>query len=299
MISAKAIADSIAQGVRLTTLEVVMPRFILAEFNAHRAFSRNSASSRAIPVERRIRDIEADPFAPMAFGKNRKGMQAGEGLDEEANEAAASCWRFAMLKAIQEAKNLVTLGVHKQHANRFLEPFAWHTCVCTATEWDNFFALRISPMAQPEIRAVAEAMKVAMDESMPRKRQPGEWHLPYLNAKEEVESRMGGAIGTWVKISCARCARVSYLTHEGKRDPQADLDLYKRLASAGHMSPLEQACQVEPEGRPLTVLDYDYTDPSGQRMVERPRFIGNLRAPWISHRKQIPGEDVFKGGEGR
>ena len=49
-IKAVIAADSInVKGKRITTFIVTMPRIVLAELNTHRVFSRNSASSRAIP----------------------------------------------------------------------------------------------------------------------------------------------------------------------------------------------------------------------------------------------------------
>ena len=54
LISAEIIADTYCEFTdeRVTTMEVTMHRFVLAEFNTHRVFSRNSASSRAIPVRK-------------------------------------------------------------------------------------------------------------------------------------------------------------------------------------------------------------------------------------------------------
>lgn len=293
--SAKIVADSIAFGVRLTTLEVVMPRFILAEFNTHRVFSRNSASSRAIPVEKRIAAIRADPFVPEAFGANKRGMQAGEALGDDEQAAARLAWVAAMETATRHAAILAQLGVHKQWANRLLEPFAWHTVVVTATEWDNFFALRISSEAQPEIRRVAEAMKAAMDASTPVGRLPGEWHLPYTDERDQMDvlvrhsdpTALSTALAVrredeLAKLSSARCARVSYLTHDGLRDVNADLALHDKLLASGHMSPFEHAAKVAIGG--------DYL----MRTSNGPEFVSNFRFPWIQYRKTIPGEDVFR-----
>src|SRR6188474_2541487 len=123
--SVKVLADSLAvrgkHTSRLTTMEVTLPRIVLAEFNTHRVFSRNSASSRAIPVEKRIAAIEADPFEPEAFGKNQKGMQASQDLSSDDDVMARAAWRKACADAIISAKTLATLGVHKQLANRIIE----------------------------------------------------------------------------------------------------------------------------------------------------------------------------------
>lgn len=269
--SATVLADSIAHGVRLTTLEVVMPRIVLAEFNTHRTFSRNSASSRAIPVEKRIKQVRKAPFVPEAFGANQRGMQAGETLSRTKNWMARALWIAAMHLSCLAASLLARIGVHKQWANRLIEPYSFQTVIVTATEWENFFALRLSPEAQPEIRRVAELMKAAMDASVPAPRNVGEWHLPLVSS-EDVELPLMDR----VKCSCARCARVSYVTHDGKRNPEADIGLHDKLLTSGHMSPFEHAAQVQKPSRAKT-----------------PVFYGNFRGPWLQYRKQLPGEAVF------
>jgi thymidylate synthase ThyX len=81
-IKAKIVADSISpQGHRITTMLLTFPRFILAELNTHRVFSRNSASSRAIPFEKMVKMVEEDPFIPIAWQKDHRRMQGTEYLD--------------------------------------------------------------------------------------------------------------------------------------------------------------------------------------------------------------------------
>jgi thymidylate synthase ThyX len=227
--------DSVSPiGVRLTTLEVTFPRFVLAEFNTHRVFSRNSASSRAIPTAKLIERVEHHPAMPLEWGRNRAGMSAGEVLDGEDARRAQAIWLHARDEAAARVRELLELGVHKQELNRLLEPFLWHTVVVTATEWDNFFELRCAPSAQPEIRAAALRMRDAIAGSPPRPVAHGQWHAPLLQADEEAldaETRR--------RISAARCARVSYLTHEGKREIAKDLELYDRLRADRHLSPFE------------------------------------------------------------
>jgi thymidylate synthase ThyX len=143
-INATIVADSInPQGDRITTMLVTFPRFILAELNTHRMFSRNSASSRAIPFEKMVKMVQEDPFIPIAWQKDHKGMQGTEyftsDIDIEANEIK---WNAAKERAIKTTISLHDLGVTKQLCNRLLEPFMWHTVLITATEWENFFALR-------------------------------------------------------------------------------------------------------------------------------------------------------------
>lgn len=274
MYSAKIIADSVSRhGQRLTTMEVVFPRMVLAEFNTHRVFSRNSASSRAIPVEKQLRKIKEQPFVPEYWGANQSGMQAEAELIAEAKDAALDEWLAARDSAVAHVEKLLAIGLHKQLANRILEPFMWHTVIVTATEWSNYFALRANEMAQPEIRKVSELMQTAYEASTPKQLSDDEWHLPLIQAEEydgvfekSDDARM---------ISAARCARVSYLTHEGKRDLSADIVLYDRLTSGGHMSPLEHVA------RPLT-----------EDELSGGEFRGNFRG-WMQLRKLVPNEDDY------
>lgn len=234
---AKIIADSISEaGKRLTTVQVTFPRFILAEVNTHRALSRNSASSRAIPVEKMIQRVLDDPFIPESFLANKKGMQGGDPLDDKDQHAAWYAWFTALHNAVNTAKTMTRVGVHKQYANRLLEPFLWHTAILSATEWDNFFHQRISPMAQPEFKTIAMMIYKAMQASTPERLHVTEYHLPYLDKSEREIMRYRE---DKIAVSIARCARVSYLTQEGKRDIDEDLKLYKRLEAGGHWSPME------------------------------------------------------------
>lgn len=238
MTEAKIILDSISpEGHRLTTMEVTFHRFVLAEFNTHRMFSRNSASSRAIPVKKQIERIRENPAIPVEFGTNQPGMQAGPPLEGHALETAILDWKAAAAQAVRWAEDLMEQGVHKQVANRLLEPFMWHTVIVTATEWDNFFGLRANPMAQPEIRVAAEMMLDAYKNSTPTRLEYGEWHTPYIQPEEYEEFNLD----LRKQVSAARCARVSYLTHDGVRDVDKDLELFARLteASPPHASPLE------------------------------------------------------------
>jgi hypothetical protein len=262
---AKIIADSISPaGVRLTTLQVTFPRFILAEFNTHRAFSRNSASSRAIPVKKRIEAVLADPFIPEQFGRNQKGMQAQHNIEGEDAARAREIWMSTLNVAALEAQHLDEIGVHKQHANRLLEPFSWHTVVVTATDWDNFFHLRCHPDAQPEFQKIAGMMRDVMKASTPQPVVSYDWHLPYTDLHAWfVPGHKHAAL-----VSAARCARVSYLTHDGKQNMEADLALATKLLAAGHMSPFEH---------PATPMD------------TATEYYGNFKG-WMQYRKLIPGE---------
>lgn len=273
MYDASVIADSVSpDGVRLTTLQITFPRIVLAEFNTHR-FSRNSQSSRARPLSRTIADVLADPFVPEEWGRNQSGMQAGESLSADVALEAEAEWRSALEDMVRHAHRLGELGVHKQLANRLLEPFMWHTVLATSTDWRNFFALRMHPDAQPQIRA---ATRVALERyvaSSPVLVPEGRWHLPLLS--DEERSAAEEDPGLWVKVSVGRCARISYLTHHGVRDLDADVALYERLLSSRHMSPFEHVA------RPLTAQEGGASGRSG-----------NLRG-WHQHRKDIPYEDDY------
>lgn len=281
---ARVECDSINEaGDRLTTMVVTFPRIVLAEFNTHRVFSRNSASSRAIPIEKQMERIKQDPFVPDYWGRNQKGMQAEAELDRESAERAYKEWIRARDNAVEQAERLLETGVHKQLSNRLLEPFMWHTVVVTATEWNNFFALRANPMAQPEIQTIARMMKDLYESSRPELVRTGEWHMPLVRPDESDLVREQPEMMR--KVSAGRCARVSYLTHDGVRDVEKDLELYERLASSGHMSPLEHV--ATPAVSPS--FDYSADNPVSFKSAG---FIGNFRG-WKQLRKFMPNEDDF------
>ncbi len=234
--NARVIADSVSPvDIRLTTIEVVLHRFVLAELNTHRAFSRNSASSRAIPVARMMAKVATKPAIPLQWPAEQSGMQGGAPVADPGK--ARDIWLAARDAAVVHAEQLAGLGVHKSIVNRLLEPFLTHTVIITATDWDDFWMQRCSPLAQPEIRAAAEAMLAARNLSQPRPVDYDQWHTPYIS--DDERDQLTPAMQR--RVSAARCARVSYLTHAGIRDPDMDLDLYARLLAAQppHASPLE------------------------------------------------------------
>lgn len=268
---AKILADSISpDGVRLTTFEVTFPRIVLAEFNTHRMFSRNSASSRAIPVKKLIERVQGDPYIPTSWGKNQKGMQAGEDVPLSEQAFSRDVWLHARDNAVNDALLLLDSGIHKQITNRLLEPFMWHTVIVTATDWANFFHLRNNEMAHPDIQIPARMMQELYESQEPTFVDHDNWHLPLWGFE--------GDDAWWAdapKISVGRCARVSYLTHDGKRDPAADIDLHNRLLTSGHMSPFEHV--AKPMG------------PGGIAIHPGALYSGNFRG-WVQYRKTIPGE---------
>lgn len=188
--------------IDFTTMEVVMHRFVLAEFNTHRMFSRNSASSRAIPVAKQIKRVVNNPAYPVAWPQEVPGMQGGEPLDEIDEKIAREVWDVARRMAVSHAEVLANMGVHKSVTNRLLEPFMWHTVIVSSTEWDNFWRQRCSPLAQPEMKAAAEAMHDAYESSIPTPVGYGQWHKPYMDGEDIIACEKVGEDSR--EISAAR-----------------------------------------------------------------------------------------------
>jgi thymidylate synthase ThyX len=277
MIEAKIITDSISPvRKRLTTFVLEYPRFIHSELMTHRLFSRNASSSRAIPIEKAIQRIKDNPAIPVEWGTAKKGMQAGPQVDEFTASACEAIWLQARDAAVEFATTLNGMQIHKQLVNRIMEPFSHIGVVLTATEFDNFFMLRCHPDAQPEIRVLAEKMRDLYYTHAPSRVNYNQWHLPFILDGEKLnpgnyETKVGSPKNeaTLIKASVARCARVSYLTHE-KKNPTLDEDvmLHDRLLASKHLSPFEHvACPL--------------TDPTAQS--------GNFTG-WLQYRKTIKGE---------
>jgi thymidylate synthase ThyX len=270
--SARVLLDSVSPaGVRLTTMEVRYPRFIHSEFLTHRNFSRNSSSSRAVPIRKMIDAVRNEPAMPVWWGRNQSGMQARQEIGDDARALAEDEWRRALTDALAHAERLAAsdINLHKQLVNRILEPFAWITVIVTATEWANFFAQRTHEDAQPELKYVAGLMLEAYRGSEPRALGTGEWHMPLILPDEEASL----PTDVLLRISVARCARVSYLSHDGKRDHTKDIELYERLVGGGangHWSPFEHVATPLPSAE---------------------RWSGNFRG-WEQYRKRFAQENV-------
>ena len=280
-IEVKVIEDSISQeGKRITTLQIRFPRFILPEFNTHRVFSRNFSSSRAIPVKKMIDMVRNNPARPIHWGENQAGMQASSELSDEKKVAAKLLWTNAAKRAADTAEAMMELGLHKQVANRVLEPFMMVNGIVTATEFDNWFELRAHPDAQPEIQQLAMQMQEAMRASFPKKLIVGEWHLPYVTEDERNDQFFKANPELLRQISAARCCRVSYLKHDGSAASVSDdLALCEKLVGAKplHASPFEH--QATPD---------EFDEVHGYHY---PELHGNFTG-WIQYRKQI--EHRFK-----
>ena len=294
-ISAKVIAYSVSEHSKsLITLQLRYPKFIHGEFMTHRVFSRNASSSRAIPVERLIKDVIDDPVYPSFWGKNQPGMQAKEECNERIRTWGdppepegfswnrEEAWDAARRNAITMAQAFAKAGYHKQIVNRLIEPFCHINVVVTATEWDNFFLLRCHSDAQPEMKKLADCMLHAILDSRPVKLEPGQWHLPYITEQDQALGLSSDPINLSIRVSVARCARVSYLTQEGKPpNIEDDLKLYDRLVGSTpiHASPTEH--QATPD-------EYWRNEDTGivSQVWQRPDLHGNLKG-WIQYRKQL------------
>lgn len=297
MITAEVVAYSRApNGVEIVTLELVYQRFIHAEVMTHRLFSRNAASSRAIPVEKVIEQVENSPAKPLHWGKNQAGMQASVELEGNALEFAQSVWEQAAKDAAQHAWELQQVGAHKQIANRITEPFQWMKVVVTATSYDNFFWLRNHADAQPEIKAVAEAMLAAIDRNTPYDLEPGQWHVPYyfdgvwVAEKDSDKDHYGKTLEQALKISSSCCAQVSFrLCDESLEKAER---VYERLVSSEpvHASPFEHQATpiIEPKLFCHDCQDAVYWE-DGVTHVDRDGnfWSGNFKG-WIQHRQLIP-----------
>ena len=266
MISAKILADSRhpSNGSRLTTFELTYPRFIHSELMTHRKFSRNSASSRAIPTSVLLEQVKTNPVIPIHWGRLQSGMQATQELGLASQQQAEYLWLKLRDDAVKNVELLYDLKLHKQIVNRLLEPWMWITVVATSDNYglQNFFKLRCHEAAEPHIRLLANRMRNEYETNMPLTLQVGEWHSPYSDD---------------IIVSVARCARLSYLNQlgklvDGKRVAWSKADdyaLHDRLASMGHWSPFEHQAEC--------------CDP----------IIGgsNFGDGWFQYRKTFKGED--------
>lgn len=281
-IQARIIGDSRnPAGVRLTSIIATYPRFIHSELMTHRAFSRNAASSRAIPLKKKLLSVEDSPAMPERWGGEQPGMQSGDEIEHP--DKAEQYWLQAKCVSVDTAEKLGNLGLHKSLCNRLLEPFDRITTLITSTHagLSNFFALRAHPAAQPEFQVLAYRMLAEYLDSVPKELAWGDWHIPqFENAPSEL------AFAHWsdrLKVATARCARLSYLTFDGDFSFTKDIELHDRLAASGHWSPFEhcaKAVDTEPE-EPEDLLSYKMSNFD----------VGGLSG-WQQYRKQFDNELV-------
>lgn len=297
-IKAKVIADSSYNTNRITTLELEYPRFIHGEFMTHRLFSRNAASSRAIPIKKVMEQVWNNPAIPVEWGANQSGMQSGKQVKYP--KLAKFAWKLAAKSAVLSAKVLEKLGLHKQLANRVLEPFQLMKTVVTSTEWDNFFHLRSHKDAQPEIKYLSDAMLSAISISTPTVLIEGEWHLPYTESCLEDGIRQYFSAGIPVsledaiKISASSCAQVSYRLLDTSLEKAKKIYDMLIKAEVIHASPFEHL------GLPINTTDLSYDSlthewPEGVTHMDKNNnfWSGNLKG-WIQYRHLIPNNTCFK-----
>lgn len=299
-IKATVIADSInVQGNRMTTMEIEYPRFILAELNTHRMLSKNSASSRAIPVAKMQDQMQNNPAMPVYWGANQPGMTAKEEIPNIS--MAKDVWDLARKTAMNFARFLSEdLKLHKQTANRITEPWMLMKTVISGTEWTNLEYLRDHPDAQPEFGVLAKCIKTAKEASTPMLLQPNEWHLPYVKTirnktgsieyYDENDKLIPLEKARMISASC--CAQVSYRMQnaslEKAEDIFAKLNLHPEATQPMHASPVEhQATPISPEVYGKMSVHW----PSGVTHADRKQQLwsGNLNG-WIQFRKTIANE---------
>jgi hypothetical protein len=301
LITARVIADSIsAEGQRMTTMEIEYPRFILAELNTHRMLSKNSASSRAIPVKAMHQHIRENTAGPVSWGKNQPGMKAKETLDPSDTVEALMIWEQARDSALDYAMQLADLDLHKQITNRVTEPWMTMKTVISGTEWANFWWLRAHMDAQPEIHELATKMMMAYTRSTPQLLSPGEWHLPYVKSHRLSSGELiyldNADLPITLKqaqfISASCCAQVSYRKSDDTLEKAEKVFKMLIESEPAHASPVEHQatpmhiptmCRFEPE-----TWEPGVTHVSANSDL----WSGNLRG-WIQFRKLIKNEAVW------
>lgn len=317
-ITAKVVADSINEnGNRITTFEIEYPRIVMSEFNTHRAVSKNSSSSRAIPVSKMLEHTLEKSVKPVYFGSKQSGMQAGRELTGEVLHEAEQTWYYALNKAVDAAKVLDRLGAAKEVTNRLVEPFQLVKVVCTATDWDNYFNLRLHPDADPNICMLAYKMYEVMGYSEPQLIYDGEYHVPYVKAlRDETGSLFYYdsddnylTLADAIKLSAASCASVSYRT-EGITLEKAD-KIFDMLINAEviHASPFEHlATPVKKKYLSQETFDISVNIKNSVNLSDRPETwedgvthmnrqgqlcSGNLTG-FVSYRQMLPNNTNWK-----
>jgi thymidylate synthase ThyX len=317
MIKAEVIlASSTANAKPLYTFKVRYPWFIHGEVMTHRVLSRNASSNRAIPLSKMLQEVRSEPnirAEPVYWGAEQRGMEPGGELTGRDLELARNDWKIAAICASDMAERMSQHGAHKSLCNRLLMPFTHANVIITATEWDNFFGLRLDKAADPTMRALAEAMWGAMNEAKTQPLKVGEWHLPFVNTNswedDELTKIVNATSGGWtqdkhdnirIKVSVARCARVSYESFEtGKRSTvEEDLKLYERLVGSQplHASPAEHQATPD-EYSPSSDVLRGATSGRFNGFYHHPKEHGNFIG-WRQYRKMLPGEAVAPLPEG-
>jgi len=258
----------------------------------HNCLSRNTASSRAIPIDVKCEQLLTNGAYPVYWGKNQSGMQAKEEIDEKNKQSALETWDSAKLLMIEHAKRLQSLGVHKQITNRLLEPFETVKTLVTATSFDNFFNLRCHADAQPEIKALADMMYAEYKKSKPMVIHYGEWHTPYVqrirdNLTDTLHYYVDGVEvdkETAIKISCSCSAQVSYRKNDVTIEKVLIVKRNGNVFLSGNSSAFEHnATPIVIEKSLQGVTHFDINDVP---------YSGNF-ANWVQYRHLIPENTCY------
>lgn len=285
-------------GDVMKTMVIEYPRFILAEVNTHRMLSKNSASSRAIPITAMHAQLNAEP---VFWGKNQPGMQAKEELYGDAFTLAKILWDEAKQNAINSSSALNKVGLHKQTANRVTEPWMMMKTVISGTEWANLYHLRDHKDAQPEFAELAEVMRLADDVVNATLLYPGEWHLPYIRCERDFNGTMRYyvdnqelSVDEALMVSASCCAQVSYRKDDTSIEKAEKIFDQLINSQPCHASPVEHQATPMDKRTWLEKLTLQKFTQDGITHVDRNgnRWSGNLRG-WIQHRKLIRGEAVW------
>lgn len=286
-IVARVVAKSYNRLLNKTaiTFELEYPRYIHSEFMTHRQFSRNAASSRAIPVANIISQVWNNPALPVHWGKNQPGMQAKTSLEGIALSLATLAWNGAAKAAAGFAWVMNKLNLHKQVANRILEPFQIMKTVMTTTELGNFYWLRDHPDADPTIHELARCMREADAFATAVDLLPGEWHMPYYGTGFWSENA-GDSLEDALATSSSCCAQVSFRKLDGSLDKAHKI--YARLVESEpvHASPFEHQATPIHSGN-LTKPPSKWANGITHKDRKGMLHSGNL-AGFIQHRQLIP-----------
>lgn len=300
---ASLIKHSIANGIAIATFILEYPRIIHSELMTHRVFSRNSASSRAIPTKAVISDIRDNPADIVWWGKNMTGMQAKEELTGWRLKAAKILHVLGRESAILISRLQLAVGLHKQIANRRLETYQNIRVVVTSTEWNNFFALRNHPDAQPEFQLLASMMYSTMSSSVPEILKPGHWHIPYIhtvinedgnqefyffNPNDQTDLLRAFSLNDALKISASLAAQESYRKSDSSLE-KAEV-IWERLVGSApvHASPTEHQAMAMQYAKSVN----DSWESGITHMDRNDNYwSGNFRG-FIQHRQLIPNHHV-------
>jgi hypothetical protein len=283
------------KALQLHTVKARYPLWIHQELMTHRAFSRNLASSRAIPIEKMIHEAVNDPAMPVYWTKNEPGMQGYHFLEGKDKDDAIAIWLEARDDAVRHTKRLAVTGAHKQVANRLLGPYIHTTAVISSTQWSNFFGVRRHPATEPHMHDLADAIYEAVHTANVREIEPGGWHLPFVNEDDWITINGGGVVTpaqhmAMIHLSVGRCASVSYKTVEGfDMTYQRAEQLYSRLVGGVpiHASPAEHVAQADdgaswPKHDDSREFEWVWNHASDHR-----NFTG-----WRQHRATIPHDTL-------